>query len=1041
MKNSTPFHFFSVFLLFLFIFNPIVQSNSTPSMRVKILISDSQQLKTLHKMKMDPVNRQGDWLYLEVDETGFKDLISAGFDPIIDQIDLEGEQANYKRNGQSRDYHTYTSLRQELVNLETSYPNLAQLIIKGQSVQGRDILTLKISDNATVDEAEPEMRWDGTIHGDEKIAMEVAMFLINELLLNYGEDLQITNIVNHREIFITPLVNPDGMEMFTRSNANNVDLNRDYGMQWAAWGGSSAPYSQPETQAMMELMRDNQFIIGISGHAGAEMLIYAWSYIWDSTWDEAQYADIQQRYCSYQIYTGGQSSHVLYYVNGSSKEADYCTSGTFGYTLEMADDKTPPASEISYYCQINREAALDLMTRIGYGIQGVVTDSQTGEPIPAVVEIMEIGWPVYCDPMVGDYHRFVLPGIYNLKVWANDYETLIIPSITVGPDETITVDVQLDRDIDSYAYRAVYCEDTQTDDNNHTVTAEALGPIDGRFYSIGVDGYIVLDMGETTPVLDYPGNDFTVWEGDDTAEGYQVQVANNWQGPWINAGSGTGTTEFDLSVTGLPNARYIKLIDDGDGDASALLPGFDLEAITTSHIVPGCAAMELNSSSYACQDTMQIDLIDADENINPDVIDEVVVHLTSGSDPAGIDQTLTETGQDTSEFRGVAELSTMGSPSILQVQHGDTVQVVFQDENCEGEPAVVIQTAQIDCLPPEISNVNVETISEDSLTITWTTNEPSDSASLCGSSIPPTMEFSDDQMVLHHEVTITELTPCTSYFFYVKSTDACGNEAIDDAAGGYYSAITLNIDIFLDANMDEDPGWSYSGQWAWGTPTGSQGDPSSGYTGQNVVGYNLNGTYTNSLPVTYVTTPGFDCSEANNVYFSFWKWLGIESASYDHATVEISNNGGSSWITLWSHTGSTVTPSSWTYEEYDISEWAGGYSNVKLRWSMGPTDSSVTYCGWNIDDVMVSFTSECSPEPTPTPPDECLNSGDVNGDQNISPQDALMSFQIYLGIISDPTTTEFCSADCNGNTSVTPEDALCIFQHYLSNSCDCAEPI
>ena len=91
-------------------------------------------------------------------------------------------------------------------------------------------------------------------------------------------------------------------------------------------------------------------------------------------------------------------------------------------------------------------------------------------------------------------------------------------------------------------------------------------------------------------------------------------------------------------------------------------------------------------------------------------------------------------------------------------------------------------------------------------------------------------------------------------------------------------------------------------------------------------------------------------------------------------------------------------------------------------------------------------TSTPSPPPTSTPtptatPTTCINNGDFDQNGNLSPQDSLSAFQLYLGIIPDPTAQQECSADCNGSGSVTPEDALCIFHHYLSGSCNCIHPI
>jgi hypothetical protein len=73
---------------------------------------------------------------------------------------------------------------------------------------------------------------------------------------------------------------------------------------------------------------------------------------------------------------------------------------------------------------------------------------------------------------------------------------------------------------------------------------------------------------------------------------------------------------------------------------------------------------------------------------------------------------------------------------------------------------------------------------------------------------------------------------------------------------------------------------------------------------------------------------------------------------YDHATVAVSSEG-TAWADVWESTGHTYSDSAWSLQTYDISPIADGQPTVYIRWGMGPSDSSVTYPGWNIDDVEI----------------------------------------------------------------------------------------
>ncbi|MBU0717407.1 MAG: immune inhibitor A, partial [Planctomycetes bacterium] len=156
--------------------------------------------------------------------------------------------------------------------------------------------------------------------------------------------------------------------------------------------------------------------------------------------------------------------------------------------------------------------------------------------------------------------------------------------------------------------------------------------------------------------------------------------------------------------------------------------------------------------------------------------------------------------------------------------------------------------------------------------------------------------------------------------------------------------------------LNSDPGWATEGDWAWGEPTGSGGaygspDPTSGYTGRFVYGYNLNGDYPNDLPERNLTSTPISCTGLHDVHLSFWRWLGVEQPAYDHAYVQVSNDGVN-WAVVWEN-DVEIADSSWVFQEFDISAVADGQPAVQLRWTMGETDGGWTYCGWNIDDITI----------------------------------------------------------------------------------------
>jgi C1A family cysteine protease len=218
--------------------------------------------------------------------------------------------------------------------------------------------------------------------------------------------------------------------------------------------------------------------------------------------------------------------------------------------------------------------------------------------------------------------------------------------------------------------------------------------------------------------------------------------------------------------------------------------------------------------------------------------------------------------------------------------------------------------------------------------------------------------------------------------------------------------------------LDSDPGWTTEGDWAWGDPTGGGGeygnpDPTSGYTGNNVYGYNLFGDYANNLPERHLTSTAIDCTGLYGVTLSFQRWLGVEQPTYDHAYIRVSNNG-TDWVTIWEN-AATITDATWQAMQYDISAVADDQPTVYLRWTMGTTDGGWRYCGWNIDDIELHAFAQA----------EWL-AGDLNCDGVVTPADidpfvvALTGGQAaYEAQFPD---CNYLNGDVNNDGQVTPAD-------------------
>ena len=256
------------------------------------------------------------------------------------------------------------------------------------------------------------------------------------------------------------------------------------------------------------------------------------------------------------------------------------------------------------------------------------------------------------------------------------------------------------------------------------------------------------------------------------------------------------------------------------------------------------------------------------------------------------------------------------------------------------------------------------------------------------------------------------------YYFSAKSTtDQTYTDPYSAPAGSFEAMWGYGRHAFFSEPLDTDPSWTTEAAWAFGQPTGDGGeygeaDPTSGYTGPNVYGYNLAGDYANNIPEYDLTTPAINCIGQTEVALSFWRWLGVEKPMYDHAYVRVSNDG-ETWHTVWEN-AATIEDSEWRFIELDISPWADGKATVYVRWTMGTTDGGWRYCGWNIDDVQLTAL-RC---------EDSLCTGDMNCDGTIDFDD-IDPFVAALGTsagVGWPCDCPWLHADCNGDGSINFDD-------------------
>lgn len=366
-------------------------------------------------------------------------------------------------------YPTYSAYVAMMYQFAVDYPDLCLIQNIGTTTDGHALLFAKISDNVNSEEAEPEVMYSSSMHGDELVGYVLMLRLIDYLLVNYGTDPQATSMVDNLEIWINPLANPDGTYMggdntvngSIRYNANWVDLNRNYPDPEDGPHPDGHEY-QPETLAMLNFLDQHNFVISANFHGGIEVVNYPWD-TWpqrhaDDSWFiqiSRDYADLAQANSPSGYMTdldnGITNGWDWYEVNGGRQ--DYMTwfKGGRETTIELSTTKLPQGSRLPDFWTYNRDSMLGYLQQADYGIRGLITNYHTGQPLAATITVLNHdidNAQVYSDPDFGDYYRMIDAGTYDLQFSAVGYITQTVYGVSVSDYGTTIVDVQLVPDAD-----------------------------------------------------------------------------------------------------------------------------------------------------------------------------------------------------------------------------------------------------------------------------------------------------------------------------------------------------------------------------------------------------------------------------------------------------------------------------------------------------------------------------------------------------------------------------------------------------------------
>jgi carboxypeptidase T len=327
------------------------------------------------------------------------------------------------------EYYNYQKMTELLQNLQSQNSDIMKLESYGKTYEGREIWLVKISDNVNLDEKEPGVLFMGAHHGNEKPSYEALLFFIKYVLDNYTKENRVRNVVDNTQIFVIPMVNPDGVEYSLnteewRKNREpnyddsgniisfGVDLNRNYDFKWdflkifpSLYGGrwiaspdsfgyrGEAPFSENETTAVKNFVEQHLINISLSYHTYGEFITYPWTDNSGRTPDEELFVSVGEGICSinnYELY--GTRNTMIPRPGGTLGTSEnwlYGTQGILSFTIEICNTRTPtnPATVYQYcstHVKVNLyvcERAADIMN------DGPPKDTQCSSTFPNLLTL------------------------------------------------------------------------------------------------------------------------------------------------------------------------------------------------------------------------------------------------------------------------------------------------------------------------------------------------------------------------------------------------------------------------------------------------------------------------------------------------------------------------------------------------------------------------------------------------------------------------------------------------------------------------------
>ncbi|UCE25456.1 MAG: immune inhibitor A [Candidatus Zixiibacteriota bacterium] len=349
-----------------------------------------QQFFNVHTLGLDILELPGEAIEIFARPADLANLAAAGIKWDVIQPDMHQYYADQTPvplpfGG----FRTYSEIEAYLDSLAAANPGImTEKFSIGLSVEGRELWMVKISDNPDIDEEEPELFYNALTHAREPAGAAALLFFIEHLVLNYGVDPDVTDLINTRELFFLPVTNPDGYVYNEETNPDGggmwrknrsvngdgsfgVDLNRNFSYMWGFddIGSSGTPsaenyrgsqgFSEPETQAVRDFILSRDIRVMHNFHCWGNLELWPPSYNRIFGSEDDFFNNLGDSLTQHNDYTA-DIGWTLYPSNGGANDWAWCDSAAkpsiISLTVEIGSQSDyfwPNSSRTQRLCEEN----------------------------------------------------------------------------------------------------------------------------------------------------------------------------------------------------------------------------------------------------------------------------------------------------------------------------------------------------------------------------------------------------------------------------------------------------------------------------------------------------------------------------------------------------------------------------------------------------------------------------------------------------------------------------------------------------------------